>query len=342
LNNSVKMPLTRCDKLPSYAIFSAETLALSPGQTATIKFPPLTSISTDCVTLSLLFLPVPATISETTMDDNYQISMTLTNDSTENIIITDQHRLAQVRQLTTADILWVENSNTNDTVPTSPTETELQSLIQCLNIDMSQFDADQSQQVRSMLSTCYEVFSINDEVGLAKIAPLDIKFLHTAPIRCKPYTCNAKDALEIEKIVQKMQEDGLASRASGVWASPTILVRHPGKTPRLVFDYRLLNKSVQTHTKAFLPAIDDLLSQIKPNSIFSSIDLKSAFHHFALNEQSADRLAFATPKGCYKMNRLPFGLKTSPAECLNALNQVFDGFPKENVIIYVDDILLTS
>lgn len=49
---------------------------------------------------------------------------------------------------------------------------------------------------------------------------------------------------------------------------------------------------------------------------------------------------FSTPFGCYKFQRLSFGIKTAP-EIFQKINQKNFG-DIENVIIYFDDLLITA
>lgn len=61
-----------------------------------------------------------------------------------------------------------------------------------------------------------------------------------------------------------------------------------------------------------LPLIDDLLDRLANKSIFSLLDLKSAFYHVYMAEESVKYTSFVTPLGQYEFLKMPFGLKMRP------------------------------
>jgi len=68
------------------------------------------------------------------------------------------------------------------------------------------------------------------------------------------------------------------------------------------------------------------------------MDFKDGFYQIKLNEKSSDLTTFATPFGCYKFLRLPFGLNLAP-EYFQKMNEKNFG-DIQNVIIYFDDLLI--
>ena len=53
--------------------------------------------------------------------------------------------------------------------------------------------------------------------------------------------------------------------------------------------------------------------KLKGVKIFSTIDLRSCYHHKALDMDSRAKTAFVTPFGKYKFLMVPFGLAQAPA-----------------------------
>jgi len=95
-----------------------------------------------------------------------------------------------------------------------------------------------------------------------------------------------------------------------------------------------------------LPLIDDILDQItqnKPNLI-SSIDIRAAYWHLKLHEDSRKFTAFTSPKGVrYQFKVIPFGLNLAPNFLnltLAALYQDKERFPY--LAVYMDDLVLYS
>jgi hypothetical protein len=58
-----------------------------------------------------------------------------------------------------------------------------------------------------------------------------------------------------------------------------------------------------------LPLINDIFTKLSGAKIFSTIDLKSAFHRFKINEDDRHKTSFTSVDGKYYMFRgCPFGM----------------------------------
>ena len=139
------------------------------------------------------------------------------------------------------------------------------------------------------------------------------------------------------------------------WASPIVVVpkksapREPPKR-RLCIDFRKVNelqKEVITAGKTKgqislhpLPKIDEMYVKLKGAKVFSTIDLRSGYHHIALGKNSRAKTAFVTPFGKYKFLMVPFGLAQAPAYFQLLMNKVLDGL--DFAMTYLDDIIIFS
>ena len=96
------------------------------------------------------------------------------------------------------------------------------------------------------------------------------------------------------------------------WASPIVVVPKkstPGEPPkrRLCVDFRKVNELQQEVITAGktkgqisihpLPKIDEMYVKLKGAKVFSTIDLRSGYHHIALGKSSRSKTAFVTPFG---------------------------------------------
>ena len=85
---------------------------------------------------------------------------------------------------------------------------------------------------------------------------------------------------------------------------------------RLCVDFRKVNELQQEVITAGktkgqisihpLPKIDEMYAKLKGAKVFSTIDLRSRYHHIALS--SRGKTTFVTPFGKYKFLMVPFGL----------------------------------
>ena len=139
------------------------------------------------------------------------------------------------------------------------------------------------------------------------------------------------------------------------WACPIVIVPKksaPGEPPkrRLCVDFRKVNELQQEvitagNTKGQisihpLPKIDEMYVKLKGAKVFSTIDLRSGYHHIVLGKSSRAKTAFVMPFGKYKFLMVPFGLDQASAYFQFLMNKVLKGL--KFAMTYLDDIIIFS
>ena len=153
-----------------------------------------------------------------------------------------------------------------------------------------------------------------------------------------------------------MEQAGVIVKSISPWASPIVVVPKrstPGEPPkrRLCVDYRALNtllppvKKAHSNAKGVLslvplPKIDEIYARLRGSKVYSAIDVRSGYHHLALNKKSRAKSAFVSPLGKWEFNRCPFGLAQAPAYFQKLINEVLAPF--DFAFGYLDDILIFS
>ena len=89
-----------------------------------------------------------------------------------------------------------------------------------------------------------------------------------------------------------------------------------------------------------LPTVELITSKLSGNTVFSKIDLKTAFQQLELDEASKEVCTVNTNKGLFKVNRLPFGVASSPALWQRTMDSILTNLP--GVCCFVDDILVAA
>ena len=139
------------------------------------------------------------------------------------------------------------------------------------------------------------------------------------------------------------------------WASPIVVVPKksaPGEPPkrRLCVNFRKVNELQQEVITAGktkgqisihpLPKINEMYAKLKGAKVFSTIDLRSGYHHIALGKSSRAKTAFVMPFGKYEFLMVPFGLAQAPAYFQLLMNKVLKGL--KFAMTYIDDIIIFS
>lgn len=140
------------------------------------------------------------------------------------------------------------------------------------------------------------------------------------------------DKLENENIIARVNE-------ASEWVNNLVIVEKPDNSLRLCLDPRDLNKCIEREYFE-IPSLEEICSKLSGKKYFSVIDFKDGFYQVKLDDASSVLTTFATPFGCYKFLRLPFGLNIAPEYFQKANFKNFGDI--ENLIIYFDDLLIAS
>ena len=85
-----------------------------------------------------------------------------------------------------------------------------------------------------------------------------------------------------------------------------------------------------------------MLSALGGCTIFSSLDLRSAYHQIALEENSKKYTAFTVNFQKYEFNRLPFGYVNAPSVFQAVMCKVLNRLLGKLCFVFIDDILISK
>lgn len=159
------------------------------------------------------------------------------------------------------------------------------------------------------------------------------------PIKNSSYRIPASLEHEVEKQLENLEALGIIEKArfDSPWMSRMDVVIKDKTKWRLVLDMREVNKAIYRETYP-LPTMEKFHAKLFGARFFTKFDLKSAFHHLELDEESRDLTTFMTPKGARRFTRLLFGVNCAPEIFQKTMDNVFRGL--DGVIVYIDDILI--
>ena len=215
---------------------------------------------------------------------------------------------------------------------------------------------DIRQKFEELCEEYGEAFSKNNkDISRTKLVKMDIDTGDSPPVSSRPYTLPLKHYEWVQREIESLERASIITKSMSKWASPKVIVPKksaPGEPPkrRLCVDFRKVNELQQEVITAGktkgqisihpLPKIDEMYAKLKGVKVFSTIDLRSGYHHITLGKSSRAKMAFVTPFGKYEFLMVPFVLAQAPAYFQLLMNKVLKGL--EFAMTYLDDIIIFS
>uniref|UniRef100_A0A0N5BQ84 Reverse transcriptase n=1 Tax=Strongyloides papillosus TaxID=174720 RepID=A0A0N5BQ84_STREA len=119
---------------------------------------------------------------------------------------------------------------------------------------------------------------------------------------------------------------------------PLRVVNKDHRELRICQDFRELNKKIFTDFYCS-PSFKELFMSMKSFSFASRIDLKKAYWQIPLHPNDVGKLGFFFNRKVYSLQRLPFGLSSSPGIFQRVIDEVMCDIPS---LVYQDDILIIA
>ena len=215
---------------------------------------------------------------------------------------------------------------------------------------------DIRQRFEALCEEYGEAFSKNNEdISRTKLVKMDIDTGDSPPVSSRPYTLPLKHYEWVQREIESLEHAGVITKSMSKWASPIVIApkksapREPSKR-RLCVNFRKVNDLQQEVITAGktkgqisihpLPKIDEMYAKLKGAKVFSTIDLRSRYHHIALGNSSRAKTAFVTPFGKYEFLMVPFGLSQAPAYFQLLMNKVLKGL--KFAMTCLNDIIIFS
>ena len=240
-------------------------------------------------------------------------------------------QFSEVRRLDTDPVIQPSSAGSND-VPD-----HLKILLEQSVLNKTK---EESDIIRSLLIRYEDCFSRHEnDLGLTHLAEHEIDTGTAKPIKQAPRRTPLAFINEDRQSLEKLQAQGAIRPSMSPWASAVVFVRKRNGKVRLCVDYRQLN--VVTKKDAFpLPRIQDCLDAVAGASLFSTMDITSAYNQVPVRVEDIPKTAFVTKYGLFEYLTMPFGLSNAPATFQRVMEMALHGLQWSTCLIYLDDIVV--
>ena len=213
---------------------------------------------------------------------------------------------------------------------------------------MNLFNWDDDLESRHRLSVYLlaeqhqEAFSRTEfEIGRMKDVLFEINMIHDKPINTRPYPMTPDQMQIFQKLVDKMVKQGVIVESVSRYNSPVVLVGKSDGSARPCLDYRNVNKAMKPNYTP-LQSTQYYLDKLKNKTIFSSLDISSAYMQVAIRPEDRHITAFTCGNKKYEFKGAPYGLTTSGHIFNREMYKTFIDQDATAIFNFVDDIVTAT
>jgi hypothetical protein len=162
----------------------------------------------------------------------------------------------------------------------------------------------------------------------------------TTPIATPSRRFSKVDEDFIKSETHNLLEAGIIETSRSPWRAQVLVTTNERHKRRMVVDY---SQTVNRYTclDAYpLPRIDSLVEKVSKYQVFSTVDLKSAYHQISLQESDKPYTAFEANGSLYQFTRLPFGVTNGVAVFQRIIDEVIKDNNIADTFAYLDNVLI--
>ncbi|KAK3520635.1 hypothetical protein QTP70_029419 [Hemibagrus guttatus] len=201
---------------------------------------------------------------------------------------------------------------------------------------------------RQDIPACYapfsDVFCPKRASKLPPHRPWDcaIDLLLGEPVpRGKIYPLSIPEEKAMEEYIEEALAQGYIRPLTSPAVSSFFFVAKKDGGLQPCIDYRALNQ-ITVKFRYPLPLVPAALEHLRGATVFTKLDLRSAYNLIRIREGDEWKTAFVMPTGHYEYLVMPYGLANAPSVFQDFIHEVLREFLHRFVLVYIDDILIYS
>ncbi|KAK3551711.1 hypothetical protein QTP70_022574, partial [Hemibagrus guttatus] len=159
--------------------------------------------------------------------------------------------------------------------------------------------------------------------------------------RGRIYSLSIPEEKAMEEYIKEALSQGYIHPSTSPAASSFFFVAKKDGGLRPCIDYRAINK-ITVKFRYPLPLVPSALERLCGATVFTKLDLRSAYNLIWIREGDEWKTAFVTPTGHYEYLVMLYGLINAPSVFQDFMHEVLREFLHRSVLVYIDDILIYS
>ena len=160
------------------------------------------------------------------------------------------------------------------------------------------------------------------------------------PVATKSRRFSSVDRDFIDDQVRSLLSEGVIENSRSPWRAQVVVAKDPNKIhkKRMCIDYsQTIN--LFTDLDAYpLPRIEELVNNLAKHKVFSTFDLRSAYHQIPIKDADRKFTAFEANGRLYQFCRIPFGVTNGVAAFQRIMDSIVDDAGLQGVFPYLDNI----
>ena len=218
-------------------------------------------------------------------------------------------------------------------------DNHLKSLKSQINMNEALSGCEKKNTVK-LLQKFQHIFSTTkDDIGYCPFVKHEILVKDAVPVHDPIRRIPIGIEEKVDDMVDKLLSQDIIRHSDSPWNAALVVVKKKDGSIRLCVDYRNLNSKTIRPIYP-IPDTKHLLDSLHGSKYFSAIDLSSAYYQCEVKEEDKEKTAFATRRGHYEFNRMPFGLCGAPATFQRLMHVVLKMENWTSCLIYLDDVLI--
>ena len=153
---------------------------------------------------------------------------------------------------------------------------------------------------------------------------ISIELTDHTPIRQRAWRLSPEKEAALDKHLDKLLAAGVIYPVhDSDYSAVCVLVKKPGRTNELrtTTDYRRLNSKVRKYAY-MAPTAQENFNMTEGATMYSCVDIHSAFYACSVKREHQKYLAFSTHRGMFTYGRMPQGFANSPSWLASGLTQL--------------------